>query len=344
MPLNARRAGSSVARSAAVAGSETLTAVVDAPRPAHAMHEQLSLHEQLSGGLAAAPPLPHIDGQGASLQLHLHDQHALLCTSTETAGPLLGGVQDALLALHDTTGLPWWATLVTATLCVRSSLLPLVFYQMRASARFAGAMPYMLQVKDALQRRFKELDAAAPSGSAGVRVKAEQLRQARHGLQLTWRKFDCHPAKLFLTPVVHFPVFITYVFAVRDMIRGGEGGAAPGLAAEGALWFPDLTVMDGTYVLPALAIGLTYVNLEQSLGGGPKSGWLYKCKNALQTAMLLLGAFTSQLPAGVFMYWVTSASYGIVQTATLRSPAVQKALGLGKPPHEQMRPPPKPGP
>jgi YidC/Oxa1 family membrane protein insertase len=299
------------------------------------------MHEQLSGGLTTAPPPFHVDGQGASLQLHHHDQHALLCTSTETAGPLLGAVQDALQALHDTTGLPWWATLVTATLCVRSSLLPLALYQMRASARFGGAMPYMLQVKDALQRRFKELDAAAPSGTAGVAVKAEQLRQARRGLQLTWRKFDCHPAKLFLTPVVHFPVFITYVFAVRDMIRGGEEGAAPGLAAEGALWFPDLTVMDGTYVLPALAIGLTYVNLEQSLGGGPKSGWLYKCKNALQTAMLLLGVFTSQLPAGVFMYWVTSASYGIVQTATLRSPAVQKALGLGKPPHEQMRPPPK---
>ena len=91
MPLNARRAGSSVARSAAVAGSETLTAVVDAPRPAHAMHEQLSLHEQLSGGLAAAPPLPHVDGQGAPLQLLHHGRRCrpwnLLLSSQQREAP-----------------------------------------------------------------------------------------------------------------------------------------------------------------------------------------------------------------------------------------------------------------
>ena len=259
-----------------------------------------------------------------------HDPMLPLCTSTETAGPLLGAVQDALLLLHGATGLPWWATLVTATLCVRTSLLPLVMYQMKASNRFGAAMPHMMTVKEALQRAIKELEMQVPPSGGTLLAKVDKLKMGRKGMQLIWQKFDCHPAKLVVTPLVHIPIFLTYVFSVRDMIRGEVSG----LASGGAAWFPDLTAADSTLVLPVLAAGLTYVNLEQGLGGS-QNKWLIWGKDKIQLLMIGLQMFTAELPAGIFMYWVTSASYGIVQTAALRNPSVQKALGLlpPKPPN-----------
>jgi membrane protein insertase Oxa1/YidC/SpoIIIJ len=38
-------------------------------------------------------------------------------------------VQAGLLSLHESTGLPWWATLALTAVGVRMAFLPVVYYQ-----------------------------------------------------------------------------------------------------------------------------------------------------------------------------------------------------------------------
>lgn len=46
-------------------------------------------------------------------------------------------LQDGIVQLHDTTGLPWWATVIVSTVALRTAItLPLAVYQNRNMAKF----------------------------------------------------------------------------------------------------------------------------------------------------------------------------------------------------------------
>ena len=53
----------------------------------------------------------------------------------------LGGIQEGIKLVHATTGLPWWATIVVTTVCVRTSLLPVVVLQQKHMERLRQAWP-----------------------------------------------------------------------------------------------------------------------------------------------------------------------------------------------------------
>ena len=228
--------------------------------------------------------------------------------------------------------MPWWATLVTATLLVRASLLPLTIQQMRFGKRFGAAMQRD-EVRTLIGITRQEISRMGDGATA--EQKAQKLRLCLKGLRLVWREHDCHPARFFVTPVVHISVFLTYVFSVRAMIREG----VPGLDAEGALWFTDLTVPDPVFALPLAAVSLTYANLELGFGSGSQPAVITWIKDKIQLLMIFVALpFTTQLPAGVPIYWVTSASFGLAQQLLLKQPEVRERLGGA--PLETVEPPP----
>ena len=100
------------------------------------------------------------------------------------------------------------------------------------------------------------------------------------------------------------------------------------LSTGGALWFENLTVADATLVLPLAAIGLTYINLQVSLGNAPRNSMLYWLKDIGQVLLIVGLPLTSGLPQGIFVYWTTSAAFSAVQTQVLRADSTRIALGL----------------
>ena len=55
-------------------------------------------------------------------------------------------------------------------------------------------------------------------------------------------------------------------------------------------------------------------------------------KGTFQVCLIGALPFTSQLPCGVFMYWITSGVWGLAQNKVLRDKDVLAAMGVEVPP------------
>lgn len=59
----------------------------------------------------------------------------------QTVRDIQGVIQFGVEGMHAITGLPWWATIATVTVCVKVSMLPVVVYQAGHADRLRGAWP-----------------------------------------------------------------------------------------------------------------------------------------------------------------------------------------------------------
>lgn len=160
-----------------------------------------------------------------------------------------------MCAAQDMTQLPWWATITTTTIAARLALTPTTILARRAGRRLAVAAPHA--------RRLTQLAVESIKANPAGRVEAARLyATGLHGLLKLHR---ANPLLVALPPVATLPTLVTLALAVREL-PAAAGGA---YAAGGALWFPDLAASDPTLVLPALAVGAAYANLERALGGRP---------------------------------------------------------------------------
>lgn len=72
--------------------------------------------------------------------------------SLSTSRPV-GIMQDALVMIHDGTGLPWWASIALTTVAFRSIVtLPLTIYQQKITARIEKIALEMPAIVDELKR------------------------------------------------------------------------------------------------------------------------------------------------------------------------------------------------
>jgi YidC/Oxa1 family membrane protein insertase len=119
-----------------------------------------------------------------------------------------------------------------------------------------GDVGYVHQL---LQRKLRSL---APKDFAGRMVATRHFIEAA-GASL--RLHRASPMRIIGIPALQIPLFVTFVMATRGLIDQGGNG----LDSGGVAWFIDLTARDETLVLPLLAVGATYLNLELSLGQLP---------------------------------------------------------------------------
>ena len=178
---------------------------------------------------------------------------SVLAVPTEDFAELgLGGytppglVQSALEFLHNNAHLPWWASIVAATVALRVALFPLAVRMQVNAAKIANINPIA-------QEMHKRMVAYK---NIGNRV-AEAQEAAK--LMAVYREQGVHPiTTLFMMPLVQIPVFISFFLAIKGMAKLPLESMKTG----GIYWFTDLTIPDPTYVLP-LAACLTFIsNIE----------------------------------------------------------------------------------
>ena len=276
-----------------------------------------------------SPSSPYSSGTLAGSALGGHPSGFPL-VATATAEPtvfeeVLNRVEHGLIAVHDISGLPWWATLIGSTVAFRSIFLPLVYVQMKASGRVAGAMPDFQRLTKVYQDSIK----ANVSTKGWTRhTKADILKVYVSGLRGIKRMHDVSLTKLFVVPLAQIPVFVTFMFTMRRMINKADQVTSD-LAHGGMWWFDNLTAPDPILVLPAFAIGLTALNLERGLGN-PQNRVFFGLKNFLQGGLICTLPFTTLLPSGVFLYWGTSACFSALQSSVTRSDAVRALVTGGQ--------------
>ena len=150
-------------------------------------------------------------------------------------------------------------------------MFPLVVHLQKNAARISMAQPEIMTSTEKLQEFRKTGD--------NVGLAQEAVR-----MQAIYRKYGCHPLKLFTMPLVQMPVFISFFMALREMARAPVASMTTG----GALWFSNLTVPDPFYVLPLVACVSFLVNIEVHAafggGGGGGGGGIGLCQKVLNNA------------------------------------------------------------
>jgi YidC/Oxa1 family membrane protein insertase len=241
-------------------------------------------------------------------------ERAALELATEGCWAPTRGLQYVIEKVHETTGLPWWASIMLTTLGIRTATFPIMLMQIKNTYALSQAKPEV----EALVEHMKEEQARGNPNA----VSEYQTRVAA-----VWSKYNANPLKSIATLLVQAPMFIGFFSALRGM----AAAKVPSLMEGGALWFTDLTIPDPTYALPLLASATFLLTVEAGAADGMEGQgdkMKAKMKNIMRAVAVIIVPFSGSMPASVFMYWTASNFFSLAQTLVLKIPGVKAALGI----------------
>jgi len=223
----------------------------------------------------------------------------------------IGQVEHAISMLHESTGWTWAASIAALTSILRVAVFPLNVSLLRNSRRLAAIDP-----------KVQHLNAVMITST----VEKERVDAANQLIQL-YRAAKCHPLKNILSPMFFAPMFLTVFAAVHGMCEPTTTSMMvhAGLTEGGWLWFKDLTAPDTTLVLPSLSAFTWLISIELGLRNVP--GWNDKptvMQSVLRALPALFLPVTFHLPAGVFIYWLTSNMWVIGRSLLLQIRGVRR--------------------
>ncbi|KAG9447318.1 hypothetical protein H6P81_013446 [Aristolochia fimbriata] len=217
---------------------------------------------------------------------------------------------------HDLSGFPWWVIIVSSTLALRLSLLPVLILQLKKLEKLSALIP--------------KLPPPFPPLFSGRSYRKQFLF-----FQNQRRAIGCpSPLWSFASFLVQVPCFILWMVSIRRMSLDHH----PGFDTGGTLWFQNLTEFPHGIlapVFPLLIASLHYINVQISFGTSTirsSPGMIgllakyYKIYLDILTIPILFIGF--YVPQGSLVYWVTNSSLNAVQQLSLRNPYIRQMLGL----------------
>jgi mitochondrial inner membrane protein COX18 len=252
---------------------------------------------------------------------------------------------ETMAALHAATGLPWVWTFPLVALCVRTiTLLPIEVWARKHRYRASQARPILSARQPIVQSRIRREN---PNLSMASQRKLFLMQMRTERIKL-WKSLGIKSYPAFM-PLVQLPIWLLLMETVRKMcgaphgllglIFQRESSAAgeetvvqavtssplfePGLATEGAFWFPDLLVKDPQLILPFMLSAVLFTNVARGVrqqraeGIEPAQG-VSKFTRFLQVFSLAVGPLTLSMPAAMHVYWISSSSCAILHDWILR--------------------------
>lgn len=260
------------------------------------------------------PPVPPIGGLDPATLTALGEPS--LSSLGLTGWSPVGVITQGLELLHVHCGLPWWGSIVVATLIVRAALFPLVVVTQRNSAKLANVSPQM----EALQLKITD-----------ARQSGDQMQVSRytHELMEFMKEKNVNPIKSMMVPLVQAPVFISMFIGLRRCANLPVMSMTTG----GVLWLTDLTVADPYYLLPLMTCCTLYatVALSTDLGKLQMSSDNARIMSTMFRFFPVISfPFMINFPGTVLCYWLTTNLVSLGQTGFLRIPRVREALNIPK--------------
>ncbi|KAK6042460.1 inner membrane protein [Cooperia oncophora] len=219
----------------------------------------------------------------------------------------------ALEGIHMHADLPWWTTIVCATVALRLSLIIVPIMSQRLVAKQSR---YKKELEDFRQR----IQAARQEGNN--LLQQQIFLEQRDFLKAK----DIRLGRQFLILLANGGVFATQFFAIRKMVDVNY----PGLSTGGTAWFTDLTVADPYYALPlisAVTMGLvTRVGIEMGTSADQMTPTM---RIGMQYALpVVIFAISSQFASGLCVYWCASNMMSLLYAGAFRTPAIRKIFNI----------------
>jgi YidC/Oxa1 family membrane protein insertase len=215
-------------------------------------------------------------------------------------------IQMFLENLHD-LGLPWWVSICSVTICFRLLVLPLNISLVKNSAR--------------LNVIRKDLEA---QGAIMSDAKADEIEKvaAADKYEKLLKEHKCHPFYNIIPPFIMSPMFLSVFLAVERICLHD-----PSCKGGGALWFLDLGSIDPTFMLPVLSAATWLLTIE--LGAAePRTEFMRQIRSITRFAASVMVPVTAALPSGVFVYWITSNIFSLLQIYLLQRAPIRRILNI----------------
>ncbi|XP_019202480.1 cytochrome c oxidase assembly protein COX18, mitochondrial isoform X2 [Oreochromis niloticus] len=277
----------------------------------------------------------HRSGGGA----HVSGVRALSGGSSDAAGGWYSSLADStpvhlceqlLVSVQEASGLPWWFSICVATLSVRTLVtLPLAAYQLVVISKVEALQT---EISELAKRLRYEVSVRARERSWTERESRFQFKKnLRRIVSQLYIRDNCHPFKASLLVWVQLPLWISLSLALRNLSLD-QSDLQGALAAGGALWFPDLTIPDSTWILP-VCLGLTNLLIVEvfSLQRVAASRTQRLVLNTVRGFSLLMIPIAATVPSSMALYWFASSLVGFSHNLLLRSPSIHRLLQLSTP-------------
>ncbi|KAF2577491.1 hypothetical protein F2Q68_00004186, partial [Brassica cretica] len=259
-----------------------------------------------------------------------------------------------------------WASIVLATVLIRSSTVPLLIKQMKDTMKLSLLLDPLLEPNRTVQEFASSLfydhaaDEAAIGSHSGGNAKQAQnfliltfllispisflpiciqgmdqvtMAEGQKKMKNLFKEYGVTPFTPMKGMLIQGPLFICFFLAIRNMAE-----KVPSFQTGGALWFTDLTTPDSLYILPVIT-ALTFLitvelNAQEGMEGNPMAGTI---KNVFRGFALLTVPMTMSFPQAIFCYWITSNLFSLTYGLVIKRPQVKKLLKIPE------LPPPPPG-
>ncbi|XP_058124931.1 cytochrome c oxidase assembly protein COX18, mitochondrial [Anopheles ziemanni] len=255
-------------------------------------------------------------------------------------------VQHGMIDFHDFTGLPWWATIILATVGLRTFVtLPLAIYQNKILARLEKISMEMPDI-------IKELKMETAYAIKKFNWSEKEARiMYNHSLKKQWNKLivreNCHPAKTMVLLWGQIPLWIVQSVAIRNLVSLMPDPTAieaqiayTELTVGGFGWIPNLTELDQSLILPVAlgVINLTIIEIQAASRTKLPSKLQTVFTNLFRVLSIVMVPIAASVPSCLCLYWVSSSAYGLGQNLFLLSPRVRRAVGIPAVPSESSQP------
>jgi inner membrane protein COX18 len=205
---------------------------------------------------------------GLPLTVEPNSTAIMTAVSETTTLPAILAMNESIFYQIHNAGLPWWATIVTSTLLLRSSMtLPIAIYQQRAMGKMINLAPMVQSWAETLKVQVAK--ESQQQGWPYAKYQQELQKQYRKKVKSIYAHHGCARWKILLLPWVQIPLFVSMSLTLRHMTAyplpwWGQTAetAALGLSEGGLAWFMDLTAVDPTMVVPVMIGAGNLINVE----------------------------------------------------------------------------------
>ncbi|KAG7454018.1 mitochondrial inner membrane protein COX18 [Solea senegalensis] len=235
--------------------------------------------------------------------------------------------ENFMVSMQQVSGLPWWLSIVVATLSVRSLVtLPLAAYQLVIISKVEALQA---EIADVAKRLRYEVSVRARERSwTDKQSRVQFQRNLRRIRTQLYVRENCHPFKTSLLVWVQLPLWISFSLALRNLSLV-QSEVQGDLAAGGALWFSDLTSPDSTWILP-VCLGLANLLIVEvfSLQRRNPTSFQKLLLNFIRGFSVLMVPLAATVPCSMALYWFTSSLVGFSHNLVLRSSRIHRILRL----------------
>ncbi|KAM3721847.1 Mitochondrial inner membrane protein OXA1L [Dirofilaria immitis] len=212
----------------------------------------------------------------------------------------------ALEYMHFNIDLPWWLTVMCATISLR---LLLIFVPIASHRLMTRVQLYKKEIDE-----FKgKIESAQRSGNF------LQTMEAQKEMKDFLKSKDIKLYRQFLFMSLNGAIFMTQFIAVKKL----ADAAFPGLSTGGLYWFKDLTVPDPYYLLPLIsAVTVAAIFKMGAETGGTNQGINPQIQKILtRIGPVMVFACSTKVSSAIALYWCTSNTISVIFSGMFKIPS-----------------------